>query len=159
MQLSREARLVAGLTLLTVPTVMYGGITLLGVLTKGTAGLAPRGAGAGWGPVGGVPPGARARGGVGGLVPRAPGRSRCGGVTRRVEVARPGQRPGGGGWHRGRFFRRRLPAGLPVAPLLRGSKPRRRRGAGRRRVAEAAEWGSLERAPRADSAWPKPLCL
>ena len=41
MQLSREARLVAGVTLLTVPTIMYGGLTLLGILTKGTAGLAP----------------------------------------------------------------------------------------------------------------------
>jgi hypothetical protein len=40
MQLSREARLVAGVTLLTVPTIMYGGLTLLGILTKGTAGLA-----------------------------------------------------------------------------------------------------------------------
>jgi hypothetical protein len=43
MQLSREARLVAALTLLTVATIMYGGITLLGILTKGTAGLAPGG--------------------------------------------------------------------------------------------------------------------
>jgi hypothetical protein len=43
MGLSREARLVAGLTLLTVPTIVYGGVTLLGILTKGTAGLAPRG--------------------------------------------------------------------------------------------------------------------
>jgi hypothetical protein len=43
MQLSREARLVAGITLLAVPTIVYGGITLLGMLTKGTAGLAPRG--------------------------------------------------------------------------------------------------------------------
>ena len=43
MQLSREARLVAGLTLLTVPTIMYGGITLLGILTRGTVGLAPGG--------------------------------------------------------------------------------------------------------------------
>ena len=41
MQLSREARVVAGVTLLTVPTIMYGGLTLLGILTKGTAGLAP----------------------------------------------------------------------------------------------------------------------
>jgi hypothetical protein len=41
MQLSREARLLAGATLLTVPTILYGGITLLGILTKGTAGLAP----------------------------------------------------------------------------------------------------------------------
>src|SRR4029453_12524219 len=41
MQLSREARWVAGVTLLTVPTIMYGGLTLLGILTKGTAGLAP----------------------------------------------------------------------------------------------------------------------
>lgn len=43
MAISREARLVAGITLLTVPTVMYGGVTLLGILTKGAAGLAPTG--------------------------------------------------------------------------------------------------------------------
>jgi hypothetical protein len=43
MFLSREARLVAGLTLLTVPTVMYGGVMLLGVLTHGTAGISPNG--------------------------------------------------------------------------------------------------------------------
>jgi hypothetical protein len=41
MQLSREARLIAGITLLTVPTIMYGGITLLGILTTGKFGLAP----------------------------------------------------------------------------------------------------------------------
>jgi hypothetical protein len=41
--LSREARLVSGLTLLTVPTIMYGGVTLLGILTRGTAGMAPGG--------------------------------------------------------------------------------------------------------------------
>jgi len=41
MDLSREARLVAGLTLLTVPTIMFGGVTLLGVLTNGTVGLSP----------------------------------------------------------------------------------------------------------------------
>jgi hypothetical protein len=40
MAMSREARLVAGITLLTVPTIMYGGVTLLGILTKGMAGLA-----------------------------------------------------------------------------------------------------------------------
>jgi len=43
MPMSREARLVAGITLLTVPTIMYGGVTLLGILTKGVAGLAPGG--------------------------------------------------------------------------------------------------------------------
>jgi len=43
MQLSREARLVAGITLLTIPTIMYGGITLLGILTTGTVGIAPAG--------------------------------------------------------------------------------------------------------------------
>jgi hypothetical protein len=43
MQLSREARLVAGITLFAVPTIVYGGITLLGMLTKGSAGLAPGG--------------------------------------------------------------------------------------------------------------------
>jgi hypothetical protein len=38
-ELSREARSVSGIVLLTVPTVMYGGATLLGVLTSGAAGL------------------------------------------------------------------------------------------------------------------------
>jgi hypothetical protein len=43
MRLSREARMVAGITLLAVPTIMYGGLTLLGILMKGTAGMAPDG--------------------------------------------------------------------------------------------------------------------
>ena len=37
MTLSRPARLMAGLTLLTVPTIVYGGLTLLGIVT-GSAG-------------------------------------------------------------------------------------------------------------------------
>jgi hypothetical protein len=41
MRLSREAKLVSGVTLLAVPTIMYGGITLLGILTQRVAGLAP----------------------------------------------------------------------------------------------------------------------
>jgi len=41
MRLSREAKLVSGVTLLAVPPIMYGGITLLGLLTKGMAGVAP----------------------------------------------------------------------------------------------------------------------
>ena len=41
MTLSRDARIVAGVTLLTVPAIMYGGITLLGVLTAGAAGISP----------------------------------------------------------------------------------------------------------------------
>jgi hypothetical protein len=41
MNLSREAKLVSGVTLLAVPTIMYGGITLLGTLTQGVAGPAP----------------------------------------------------------------------------------------------------------------------
>jgi hypothetical protein len=41
MELSREAKLVSGIILLVVPTIMYGGITLLGLLTEGMAGLAP----------------------------------------------------------------------------------------------------------------------
>ena len=41
MNLSREARLVAGLIILTVPTIMYGGVTLLGILTRGAAGVPP----------------------------------------------------------------------------------------------------------------------
>jgi len=42
-QLSRETRLVGGVILLTVPTIMYGGLTLLGILTRNAAGLAPAG--------------------------------------------------------------------------------------------------------------------
>ena len=43
MQLSRETRVIAGITLLAVPTFRYGGITLLGILTTGTAGMPPVG--------------------------------------------------------------------------------------------------------------------
>lgn len=43
MQLSREAKLVSGITLLAIPTIMYGGITLLGLLTGNLAGFAPDG--------------------------------------------------------------------------------------------------------------------
>jgi drug/metabolite transporter superfamily protein YnfA len=42
MNLSRETRLFCGAILLTVPTITYGGATLLGIL-KGTAGLDPGG--------------------------------------------------------------------------------------------------------------------
>jgi hypothetical protein len=41
MKLSREAKLISGVTLLAVPSIMFGGITLLGILTRGIAGLAP----------------------------------------------------------------------------------------------------------------------
>jgi hypothetical protein len=41
MHLSREARLVSGITLLTVPAIAYGGVTLLGILMKNAAGWAP----------------------------------------------------------------------------------------------------------------------
>ena len=37
MSLSKEAKLVSGLTVLLIPTVMYGGWTLLGILTHGSA--------------------------------------------------------------------------------------------------------------------------
>ncbi len=43
MTLSYEAKLISGVTLLGVPTVMYGGWTLLGLLTQGTAGSDPAG--------------------------------------------------------------------------------------------------------------------
>jgi hypothetical protein len=39
--LSREARVFAGLTILTVPTIMVGGLVLLGMLTHGEAGMHP----------------------------------------------------------------------------------------------------------------------
>jgi hypothetical protein len=41
MNLSREAKRVSGITLLAVPTIMYGGVTLLGILTTGRAGISP----------------------------------------------------------------------------------------------------------------------
>lgn len=43
MYLSRDTKLMAGILLIIVPTIMYGGITILGILTGGTAGLAPGG--------------------------------------------------------------------------------------------------------------------
>jgi hypothetical protein len=39
--LSYEAKLMSGITLLVVPTIMYGGLALLGILTHGSAGSAP----------------------------------------------------------------------------------------------------------------------
>jgi hypothetical protein len=41
MLLSREAKLVSGITLLLIPTIMYGGWTLLGILTHGAAAPEP----------------------------------------------------------------------------------------------------------------------
>jgi hypothetical protein len=41
MTLSRDAKLVSGITVLIVPTIMYGGLALLGILTRGTVGSAP----------------------------------------------------------------------------------------------------------------------
>jgi len=38
MVLTKNAKLMSGITLLIVPTIMYGGWTLLGVLTHGTVG-------------------------------------------------------------------------------------------------------------------------
>ena len=40
MALSRDARLMSGITILIVPTIMYGGWTLLGILTQGGVGPA-----------------------------------------------------------------------------------------------------------------------
>src|SRR5262249_29542684 len=41
MLLSRDARLISAVTLLLVPTIMYGGWTLLGILTRGTVSPSP----------------------------------------------------------------------------------------------------------------------
>lgn len=41
MTLSRETKLVAGITLILIPTIQYGGLTLLGILTGGVAGMLP----------------------------------------------------------------------------------------------------------------------
>ena len=41
--LSRESKLICGITLLTVPTIFYGGLALLGILTQGSAGLDTKG--------------------------------------------------------------------------------------------------------------------
>src|SRR5215470_13420652 len=38
--MSRESRLLAGILLVVLPTVMYGGLTILGLLTRGAAGIA-----------------------------------------------------------------------------------------------------------------------
>lgn len=43
MNLSKDAKLVSGIIILLVPTIMYGGIILLGILTGGSAGMAPDG--------------------------------------------------------------------------------------------------------------------
>jgi hypothetical protein len=43
MSLSPPARLAAGVTLLTVPTIVYGGLTVLSVVTRNAHGLAPGG--------------------------------------------------------------------------------------------------------------------
>jgi len=40
-KLSRESLIVCGILLIAVPTIMYGGVTLLGILTEGVAGLKP----------------------------------------------------------------------------------------------------------------------
>jgi hypothetical protein len=36
--ISRDARLMIGITLITIPTIVYGGLTVLGVVTSGAAG-------------------------------------------------------------------------------------------------------------------------
>ena len=41
MQLSRESKIVCGILLIAVPGIMYGGVTLLGILTEGVAGMKP----------------------------------------------------------------------------------------------------------------------
>jgi len=41
MQLSRESKIICSILLIAVPTIMYGGVTLLGILTEGAAGLKP----------------------------------------------------------------------------------------------------------------------
>lgn len=41
MTLSRNARLMSGITILIVPTIMYGGWTLLGILMQGSVGQPP----------------------------------------------------------------------------------------------------------------------
>lgn len=43
MSLSGEAKLVSGVTLIAIPTIMYGGVTMLGIVTERVAGLAPGG--------------------------------------------------------------------------------------------------------------------
>jgi len=43
MQLSKESKLVCGVLLIAASTIIYGGITLLGLLTEGGAGVRPGG--------------------------------------------------------------------------------------------------------------------
>src|SRR5262245_45615914 len=88
--------------------------------------------------MGTVSRGARARGSMGRSVPRHPGIARCDDATNQAHVAGPDQRPSGSGWDLGRLFRPRLSAGLPVAPVLRGSEPLCLSGPDRRWVDAAA---------------------
>jgi hypothetical protein len=39
MQLSRESKCVSGVLLILIPSIMYGGVALLGILTDGVAGF------------------------------------------------------------------------------------------------------------------------
>jgi hypothetical protein len=41
MQLSRESKIVCGILLISVPSILYGGVRLLGILTEGAAGIKP----------------------------------------------------------------------------------------------------------------------
>jgi len=41
MHLSRESKIICGVLLILVPTIVYGGITLLGIVTQGSAGMSP----------------------------------------------------------------------------------------------------------------------
>jgi hypothetical protein len=43
MGISREAKIMCGIILLVIPTIMYGGVTLLGILSAGAAGTSPDG--------------------------------------------------------------------------------------------------------------------
>jgi len=52
MELTRDAKVVAGIILLTVPTVQYGGLAILGMLTHGLAGTGGSGSGSQCGTVG-----------------------------------------------------------------------------------------------------------
>jgi hypothetical protein len=141
MPLSRDARIVAGITLLTVPTVMYGGITLIGILTNGVAGHAPANLelnNVQWA----LFRAGHAHAGVWlCVVAGAPDPIGFGDVTGCRGMGGPDQRAGCSRRHLRGLFWPRILAVLPMGPILRRVELDCRRSRNRYRIDQAAEAG------------------
>jgi hypothetical protein len=119
MQLSREARVVAGVIRLTVPAIMYGGLTLLGILTGGGAGLRRGDLQFDRHAVGALSRRACTCRCVGHPVTRPAGAHRCGHAGPGSDVVGAPRRAVRCHRHLGRLLRARLRARVPVAGLSR----------------------------------------